>query len=1051
MSSQLDQFLEDTILEVSRDRRGLEVEAKVIQEITNRDGNRRYASSVRPNKFEVLRRYYDRSIGVATPVRTVDEISGKFRRTTDLTTNEQYFMRKERGETYYDTDYMFSITRSRENAIRSLPPSFNPTLIREKTRYSYVHSGYRVDLTSVRTVNDRGTFDTYEAEIELTDLSLISQLPNFARGLIQIMNETQELYTEDERVQVTEQWNSLLSENGTRDSSKLINSPLVQSRLLRRNDFDRGGLVDGPIQYALCQKVDGLRKCLMIADSGVWLLYPPYNYNLISRSIPQDLRGSIYDGELVPEDRRTTAAPITRHLYVPFDCICLNGDVNVQSDSLYGRLENVRDMSRFFQDDLMTVHVKSYFTIDTPNKFFDSFTALRSQQQARDGSQEQLPYQTDGMMLTPINYRYNTGPYKRRLQDRSLVTDPEVLKVKDSSDLTVDFGYEEGKLYLNSRDPVTVDEQLKRLGVTSNIEDPDDILASLTGYTVVEFEYNLQSQAWRPRLIRYDKPYPNSLDIGLDVVAAIANPITYNDLDGTGFFFLRLHHNKVKRDLFTKALNDISTEQKILLDIGSGRGGDIRKWRGFTDVIAVEPEHTLDLIERLQSIRPPNMRVRVIQANGQDTQVISDRMKYVGRADVVAMMLSLTFFWESPQLLDELVRTIVDNLQPNGQIILFFMNGDKLLEFMNPSVGGTSRDIITLGPATISLDQDRSVHININETIVQDQKEWLVHIDDLFRRLREHGFDVDSEGLQDVSSDAFMSSDEALFNSLFSFVRLKGSRPEVDPDIALNDPNTVYFFSDTTESLKQNERRKPQRRTVTSLKRIQLLPTELVYSPSVPFTMPNLTYYPEISYKVYDRLIPDQNITAPIITPELEDVTYPDDYTRDIGQTGYVQIYSIDSGMLHSLVKAWSTNYNRMNESERVQYINQLKQALAQQLGEINPNDPSRLNFDSYDFSSLNLPQPTPGNEYADILAAQQALLEDRTNEVFLPYIANILLPNIQVFEITPSDGLSLIDQFNSNIPGKTVALVRQSDRYSTLGLRRSSGIQTVFTHPIQM
>ena len=1051
MSSQLDRFLQDVSIEAS-DPRGLEIEAKVVQQITSRDGNTRYVSGVKPGKFEVLRRFYDRTVNPATPVRTRDEISGRFRRTIDLTTNEQYSMRKERGQTHYDQDYMFSITYSREIPIRNVPPAFNPQLVREKTRYSYPFEGYRVDLTSVRTINNHGTFDGYEAEIELTDTTLITQLPDLIKDLIKVMNETVELYTEDERIKVTDHWNSLLSENSIRDSTKLINTPLVQSRLLRRNDFDRGGLVDGPVQYALCQKVDGLRKLLFIDDNKVWLLYPPYSYNLISREGPQDLRGSIYDGELVPEDRRTAAAPNTSNLYVPFDCICLNGDVNVQSDSLYGRLENVKAMARSFQGPLLTVHVKSYFTIDTPTKFFDSFNALRSQQQAHNGSQEQLPYLTDGMMLTPINYRYNPAPYKRRLQDRSLVTDPEVLKVKDSTDLTVDFGYDEGKLYLNAKGPVAVDDHLHRLGVTTNIEDPDDILASLTGYTVVEFEYNLQTQAWRPRLIRPDKPYPNSLDIGLDVIAAVANPITYDNLDGSGFFFLRLHHNKIKRALFTKVINDIPTEQKILLDIGSGRGGDIKKWRGFTDVVAVEPEHTLDLIDRLQSIRPPNMRVRVVPARGQDTQVVSDRMKYVGRANVVAMMLSLTFFWESPQLLDELVRTIVDNIQPNGQIILFFMNGDKLLEFMNPSVGGVSRDIITLGPATISLDQDRSVHININETIVQDQKEWLVHIDDLFRRLRDHGFDTDAEGVKDVSSEAFMSSDEALFNSLFSYVTLKGSRPEVDVDVALNDPDVVYFFSDSTVSLKNDRKKQPQRKTITGMKRVQLLPTELIYAPSVPFVMPKLTFYPEISYKVYDVLIPEQTLTAPLVSPELEDVTYPDDHTRNIGSTGYTQIYSIQGQLLHSIVKAWSTNYNRMSESERIQYINQLKQALAQQLGEINPNDPSRLNFDSYDFSSLNLPQPTPGNEYADILAAQQALLEDRTNEVFLPYIANMLLPNIQVFEVTPTGTLDLVGSYESNIPGKTIGIVRYGgDRYSTLGLNRSSGIQTVFTQPIQV
>ncbi|GAG94211.1 unnamed protein product, partial [marine sediment metagenome] len=154
------------------------------------------------------------------------------------------------------------------------------------------------------------------------------------------------------------------------------------------------------------------------------------------------------------------------------------------------------------------------------------------------------------------------------------------------------------------------------------------------------------------------------------------------ETEGRNFTLMRKYHNRIKRQLFKTV-----SGQRYLLDIGSGRGGDVSKWRNFDKIVAVEPngDHIVELERRLElwGLRD---RVEIVQTGGEDTKKITAAVKrFVGqRVHIISMMLSMTFFWKNKKRLQKLVETIDTNLDDHGTILFMVMDGDTVEEVFDP-------------------------------------------------------------------------------------------------------------------------------------------------------------------------------------------------------------------------------------------------------------------------------------------------------------------------------------------------------------------------------
>lgn len=165
---------------------------------------------------------------------------------------------------------------------------------------------------------------------------------------------------------------------------------------------------------------------------------------------------------------------------------------------------------------------------------------------------EVSPIKNDGFIITNINNKSLT--YKSKFIN------------------TVDLRYKNGYLLLENED---ISERISLNNKTD-----------LENDKIYEFDMKMNLIRERPdkTIANYKMPYDD-------------NPL-YKVVNGIGIPSLRCFHNKVKRELLSML------PKTILLDIGSGKGGDMNKWIDlkFEKVYAVDPQinfrfHKRNIIE----------------------------------------------------------------------------------------------------------------------------------------------------------------------------------------------------------------------------------------------------------------------------------------------------------------------------------------------------------------------------------------------------------------------------------------------------------------------
>jgi hypothetical protein len=204
---------------------------------------------------------------------------------------------------------------------------------------------------------------------------------------------------------------------------------------------------------------------------------------------------------------------------------------------------------------------------------------------------------------------------------------------------------------------------------------------------------------------------------------------------------MRKYHNEVK-----KGLIDNYCRNKRVLDLGAGYGGDLHKYSNVdvTELVLVEPSEVNiksesnpeGLLKRLEFMLIKE-RSDIINTVGQDTETILAALKspnrhnrIVNRVDVVASFFSMTFLFESREILRGFLQTVQSSLVEGGYFIGTMMSGEKTFEALRDVENGSVK---VYGPADIvkqysnddKKDTGMKIWINIKDSIVINQNEYL--------------------------------------------------------------------------------------------------------------------------------------------------------------------------------------------------------------------------------------------------------------------------------------------------------------------------------------
>lgn len=1040
----------------------LEIEAR----FGHYDGHN-FVSTVPWVRFDRLRRHL-RNISTEKMEKSSIESSGNIRRITVIPSvpggNEEVSWQHK--ESILDNpldliNYGVRVAISREDPIDPIT-DFHPNTYRERMRYSYLISGdkARVDLTEVTNIDIRthAKRTTYEVELEyIGDPSHIETFNVAMNEVFRWLYDTANIYTELERKNMVSMVNKLIGGNEPygRPRDNIDRSAFVEARNLKSRDLVYGGLVgnqDG--SYQVTYKTDGVRKIMVIDNVGVWLTFPPHEYNLVIRRNLRTLVGTILDGEVVPRERRKSGAPKADYLFYVFDCLVVQGQ-SCQMENHTKRMEYAQEIAKPFRQEntAFFVRTKDFFLLKTVDSFYSTMGRMF----------RELPtveYETDGLIFTPDFPPYNPRTAdKYPLSQRTLTKYPDVCKWKPQSQITIDFlikwipdGIQLFVYDMEKRESVPWKGTVLNPFTPGMVDKDHPLTRDIPTGSIVEYGWDDSREMLVPQRIRYDKPTSNRKDVAEDDWDDIHDPITEEVLQGTDFKLLFRYHNRIKNRLFSSLPRGAT-----LLDIGTGRGGDIAKMRNLSRIVAVEPsnENISVLVERAERFDMSD-RLFVVNGGGQDTEAISSAVnQFIGdKVDVISLMLSLSFFWQDSDTLDALVATITENLKPNGTIIFLTVDGDCVEELFEPVFGGPHSTEQKIGPAILKISPPsdppygRKLYVDIPGTIVDKQEEFLVHLSDLRLRLDAVGFQLTD--IHRADKEAFLSNPETIFSSLYSFGTFVGTGVSKlnppDEFIPLYPMVTPEEIAPVTEQRRSRQKTSSSESASPSRSRKSSKPVSEVTSENRSSDM---------------EVIVQTDSKGRIIRgiPAINDDSYVP--LEASWYNNLVRIATIggSDSFIHAVLKAFYPPYqDNPDASYRVSLATKVRNDLGRLLPEENPAYPGHTYWETTNNGSFpdiligQIENPALVQRFGGEYSLEGLRSIFRSKEPLHPeifgYVSDVLGLDIYVLQSAGNDLVPFVTTHRQDIYRPAIVIVGKKshyDEYDVVALDTANGFETIF------
>ena len=356
-------------------------------------------------------------------------------------------------------------------------------------------------------------------------------------------------------------------------------------------------------------------------------------------------------------------------------------------------------------DDVLRQYVFSIHVVAKPYEKFGSFDRLHRLYEAFSTKKE---FDIDGLIFANTTTDYMQP----------------VPKWKDQS--TVDLEVDDNRLF--TCDGFEID--------ITHAELPEG------SFGVWEFMFD-QSKLIAKRS-RPDKPQANSKHI---VEKNIFDSVPGTLFTGKGFYLMRKYHNRVKRQVITDAKDVGAT----FLDIGTGQGGDLRKWNRALHVFCVEPN--LDSLREMRDRCDDDMWAKITPINARLADVDPDAIDK--KIDIFTVFFCMNQFenddWEK---LEHLVET---KGSKHCRLLAIAITNPK--EHKSPNL-----ELAILGNDRYNIKMHDTRIMDINETTVN-----VVRTDEIMKRC-----EMRSAKQHILDSNDFMTLDERRLSSMYTlFIYVK--------------------------------------------------------------------------------------------------------------------------------------------------------------------------------------------------------------------------------------------------------------------------------------
>jgi ubiquitin C-terminal hydrolase len=346
------------------------------------------------------------------------------------------------------------------------------------------------------------------------------------------------------------------------------------------------------LDYTITNKLDGERFYIFFCADGLYAI----NKRKV-RKISNDVFSSV----------TVLDTEYFNNIYYIFDCLIYKGDSLIHKSELYDRIKE----GKFFENFMPKLFKVKEFKRAGKEKNSLEYYAKKLLNQDRENN--------DGLIFTPSDFLTDMSPIYKWKYPSKMSIDFMIHKIYENNGITTYHLYvkgEGGKLY-----PYIIDGLKEAIFQTKE---------KLKDSGIYEFTYDKENDKFNVLRERTDKTDPNYITVADNVWEDMKNPFTEEELIKLLYppplRTYRIYQNNIKKDLISKYCQGAS-----ILDLGSGRGGDLGKYdkAKIDQLWCVEPneKNYTELLNRLEERPNIKQKTKLIIGTAQDTEKITKSIR----------------------------------------------------------------------------------------------------------------------------------------------------------------------------------------------------------------------------------------------------------------------------------------------------------------------------------------------------------------------------------------------------------------------------------------
>lgn len=546
-------------------------------------------------------------------------------------------------------------------------------------------------------------------------------------------------------------------------------------------------------KFAITPKFDGVTRYLFVAQIEsaiyIWLIYKTaidliYKVNSSATKIWSLLSpyiGTILQGEYMEKQ------------FWVFDTMYLGNELCIEMYHSKRLCKAEQFVNRFSQHWLK---IKPHFHTEI-STMFNIRDCLRYMHNTWEHDSEKY---CDGLVFVPLDTSFrNDATYKWKFPQKMTIDFAVYVKYEDEFAI-------KWSLHVTASDGSLIEFEYNKSNYYLITRHYNNIVSG----AIVECKWNGESfDIYR---VRFEKNKPNYVAVAQDVMHDILNPVTVTNLlnvesETLELKLFRNYHNEIKKNLIADYCNN-----KQVLDIGFGRGGDIHKYiaANTMKVHAVEPnyEYLKIATQRIRNIKNTQQFI-LHNLYGQDATP-SNLGCVPNKFDTVIMMFSINFFNEA--LFAKLLDAVASNIKSYGYFIITFMDWNLVCKLLE----GQAKFSNNVGCISTMAESGKiQIHLG-GTTMVQAQEEYQISATYIenelkkikFKKIKDFIFD-DMDKIRHLNASIMANADSVQkFSSMY--------RAQVYQKM----PNFQIKYVKTPEQVDEISAKKTRQAAKTSFKSI---------------------------------------------------------------------------------------------------------------------------------------------------------------------------------------------------------------------------------------